>query len=378
MTDVKITGLAKRFGTVDVLQDIDLQVNSGEFVVLVGPSGCGKSTLLRMIAGLETIETGTVRIDGQVVNQVEADQRGIAMVFQSYALYPHMTVGENIGFCLIVAGEKKDVIASKVLEVGRTLQIEHLLDRKPGELSGGQRQRVAIGRAIVRNPRVFLFDEPLSNLDAELRVQMRLELAKLHNRLQATMIYVTHDQTEAMPMADKIVIMNNGRLEQIGTPIELFNNPCNQFVAGFIGTPKMNFLEARVAVVAADTVQLDLSGHSLVLANRWGQQLQEGMDVTLGVRPAEIGAAYAGGPMLKGSVNVVEQLGRETLTYLILAGGVNLAILETGQHNHYLGQEWQVCLNPDAVYLFDRQGLTIPATVVAELNPDFVPEGEPA
>ena len=247
MADLELQNVKKSYGTVDIIPGIDLAIEKGEFVVFVGPSGCGKSTLLRMIAGLEEVTSGAIRIDGKDVTHAEPADRGIAMVFQSYALYPHLTVGENIGFSLSLARRSKAEIAEAVGKAARVLQLEHLLDRKPKALSGGQRQRVAIGRAIVRNPQVFLFDEPLSNLDAALRTQMRLELTDLHTQIGATMVYVTHDQVEAMTMADKIVVLNKGHVEQVGTPMDLYRNPATPFVAGFIGSPKMNLFEGEFA-----------------------------------------------------------------------------------------------------------------------------------
>ena len=260
MADLKLNKVIKRFGEVQTIHGVDLDIKHGEFVVFVGPSGCGKSTLLRMIAGLETISDGEVVIDSQKVNDVSPSDRGIAMVFQSYALYPHMTVRENMSFGLRLAKKSKAEIEQRVGEASRILKLDHLLDRLPKQLSGGQRQRVAIGRTIVRNPKVFLFDEPLSNLDAELRVQMRVEISKLHEQLGNTMVYVTHDQVEAMTMADKIVVLSDGRVEQVGAPLELYHNPQNQFVAGFIGSPRMNFLNAEVLKAEADKAWLKLSG----------------------------------------------------------------------------------------------------------------------
>src|SRR5918998_3623100 len=247
MADVVLKGVCKSFGTAKVIHDVDLAVRDGEFVVFVGPSGCGKSTLLRLIAGLEDITVGDLSIDGTRVNDLPPPKRGIAMVFQTYALYPHMTVYDNMAFGLELAKASKAEIDQRVREAARLLQIETLLDRKPKQLSGGQRQRVAIGRAIVREPKVFLFDEPLSNLDAALRVQTRIEIAKLHSNLNATMIYVTHDQVEAMTLADRIVVLNAGRIEQVGTPLDLYHHPANLFVAGFIRSPRMNLLPATVA-----------------------------------------------------------------------------------------------------------------------------------
>ncbi|MGN6466926.1 MAG: ABC transporter ATP-binding protein, partial [Rhizobiaceae bacterium] len=254
MAGLSLHSVKKSFGQTEVVAGVDLEVADGEFVVFVGPSGCGKSTLLRMIAGLESTSGGTIRIAGRDVTNVDPSKRGVAMVFQTYALYPHMTVAANMGFPLEMAGDSQADIDKKVAEAARILHLEPYLKRKPRELSGGQRQRVAIGRAIVRKPDVFLFDEPLSNLDAELRVQMRLEIARLHQELGSTMIYVTHDQVEAMTLANRIVVLNMGRIEQVGAPLELYENPDNRFVAGFIGSPRMNFVEAEVLRAAGDRV----------------------------------------------------------------------------------------------------------------------------
>src|SRR5437868_10325001 len=250
MASLQLRRVVKRYGTTAVIHGIDLELKDGEFVVFVGPSGCGKSTLLRMIAGLESVTEGDLLIDGKRVNDVSAAQRGLAMVFQSYALYPHMTVYQNLAFGLENLGAPRAEIESKVNAAARMLKLDALLERRPTQLSGGQRQRVAIGRAIVRDPTIFLFDEPLANLDAELRVQMRAEITALHKRLGTTMVYVTHDQVEAMTMADRIAVLRNGRIEQYGTPLELYNRPANRFVAGFIGSPQMNFLNARVVEVS--------------------------------------------------------------------------------------------------------------------------------
>src|SRR5690554_1966167 len=276
-TNIELSRIVKAYGDVSVIHGIDLTINPGEFTVFVGPSGCGKSTLLRMIAGLEPITGGDLLIDGERMNDVPAARRGIAMVFQSYALYPHMSVYQNLAFGLETAKMPKAEIAERVAKAAEILKIEPLLTRKPKQLSGGQRQRVAIGRAIVREPRIFLFDEPLSNLDAELRVQMRVEIAKLHNDLGNTMIYVTHDQVEAMTMADKIVVLRLGIIEQAGAPLELYNNPKNLFVAGFIGSPKMNFLTAT-----ADGSGLKVAGNALTLPRTVTGA------TTLGARPEHI------------------------------------------------------------------------------------------
>ncbi len=292
MVEVVLTGIRKSFGAVDVIKGIDLTIKHGEFCVFVGPSGCGKSTLLRIIAGLEVATAGTIHIDGAEVSQAEPSERGIAMVFQSYALYPHLTVRQNIGFGLSLAKMPKDQIAKIVDQTAATLQLGQLLDRKPKELSGGQRQRVAIGRAIVRNPKVFLFDEPLSNLDASLRSQMRIEITDLHARLGATMIYVTHDQVEAMTMADKIVVLNGGQIEQGGSPMALYNQPATPFVAGFIGSPRMNLFDGK-------------------LAEAMGCR-------TYGIRPEHVVLGREG--RWKGRVKYVEHLGADAIVHLDVPG----------------------------------------------------------
>jgi multiple sugar transport system ATP-binding protein len=316
MANVEVKNVRKAFASVEVIKGVDLSVKEREFVVFVGPSGCGKSTLLRMIAGLEEITSGDVLIDGVRVNDVPPDARGLAMVFQSYALYPHMSVADNMGFALRLAGVHKDERRTKVLAAAKILQLELLLDRKPGQLSGGQRQRVAIGRAIVRNPKVFLFDEPLSNLDAALRVQMRVELAKLHRDLKATMIYVTHDQVEAMTMADRIVVLNAGFVEQVGSPLELYNRPRNRFVAGFIGSPTMNFIEVEATATSAQGVTVQLPGGATLTIPVTGANVSVGDALTLGVRPDHMKVSESGA--VAGPVMVVERLGGLTYLYVQL------------------------------------------------------------
>jgi ABC-type sugar transport system ATPase subunit len=302
MTAVSVRNAVKSYGMTKVIHDISLDVNPGEFLVFVGPSGCGKSTLLRMIAGLESFESGTISIDDEVVNQKPARDRDIAMVFQEYALYPHMSVEKNMGFGLKMRGVPKHQIASRVGEAARILQIEPLLARRPRELSGGQRQRVAMGRAIVRNPKVFLFDEPLSNLDAKLRIDMRTEIKRLHQQLGATMVYVTHDQVEAMTMADRIVVLNHGRIEQIGAPRDLYRNPTSRFVAGFIGSPTINFIKCSVEQGAL----ILPSGHRMALV---GASLENGA-VELGIRPEHLKERQGG---VAAVVELVEPLGADTL-----------------------------------------------------------------
>ncbi|MEO8530372.1 MAG: sn-glycerol-3-phosphate ABC transporter ATP-binding protein UgpC [Deltaproteobacteria bacterium] len=310
MSSLKLRGLRKAYGAVEVIKGVDLDIEAREFVVFVGPSGCGKSTLLRMIAGLETITGGSLEIGGKQMNDVDPSQRGVAMVFQTYALYPHLTVRENMGFALKFAKMSKAEIAAQVLEAARILELEPLLDRRPKDLSGGQRQRVAIGRAIVRHPQVFLFDEPLSNLDAELRVHMRIELARLHRELKTTMIYVTHDQVEAMTLADRIVVLRAGVVEQVGTPLELYDDPANQFVAGFIGSPKMNLLEG---VVDGANLRLTRHGDQLVPLGALAARVSAGEVITAGIRPEHF--KRGGSAVLTVMTEIVEQLGGETYAY---------------------------------------------------------------
>ena len=350
-TSIELRNLVKAYGDVEVIHGVNLTIDPGEFTVFVGPSGCGKSTLLRMIAGLEPITGGDLLIDGQRMNEVPAARRGIAMVFQSYALYPHMSVYQNLAFGLETAKMPKAEIAERVQRAAEILKIEPLLKRKPKQLSGGQRQRVAIGRAIVREPRIFLFDEPLSNLDAELRVQMRVEIAKLHNDLGNTMIYVTHDQVEAMTMADKIVVLRNGVIEQAGAPLELYNNPRNLFVAGFIGSPKMNFLSA-----AADDAGLKVAGGTVALdRNTTGA-------ITLGVRPEHITIGEGSGVALaQVRVELVENLGGQTVVYATTTDGQPVTIVLEGQRAVELGSTVTAHIDPRLVHLFDAEGGAIPA-----------------
>ncbi|TDR73046.1 ABC transporter ATP-binding protein [Paludibacterium purpuratum] len=315
MAAVSLKGICKDFGTVRTLHGIDLEIRDGEFIVFVGPSGCGKSTLLRSIAGLEEISEGELQIDLQRVNELPPVKRGISMVFQSYALYPHMSVFENLAFGLRLAHKSKAEYTPQVEQVARVLQIDHLLTRKPKELSGGQRQRVAIGRAIVQRPKVFLFDEPLSNLDASLRVQMRIEIAKLHRELATTMIYVTHDQVEAMTLADRIVVLRAGRIEQVGSPTELYHRPANRFVAGFMGSPSMNFLPGRIAQIDENGIVVALSGGARVSVQVAPGRALPGDEVCVGVRPEHLHLA-AGDNELAGEAMAIEQLGDSTVLYL--------------------------------------------------------------
>ena len=324
MAELALEGVSKHFGTVMAVDGVDLEIAHGEFVVFVGPSGCGKSTMLRLISGLESVTTGRIRIGGRDMTHAPPSRRGVAMVFQSYALFPHMTAAENIAFGLRLARTPKDEITRRVTEVAATLQIEALLERYPRELSGGQRQRVAIGRSIIRDPQVFLFDEPLSNLDAALRVRMRLEIARLHDRLDATMVYVTHDQTEAMTLADRIVVINDGRIEQVGAPVHLYDAPANLFVAGFIGAPAMNFVPAVVESPEGSGKQVRFGSVSLPLPDvreavpRPLPVRREAVPgpVTFGVRPEHLTVAPAGEGDFSGRVEIVEKLGAESLIYL--------------------------------------------------------------
>jgi multiple sugar transport system ATP-binding protein len=310
MASVEIRGVKKAYGATQVIHGVDIEINDGEFVILVGPSGCGKSTLLRMIAGLENITGGEIAIGDRVVNDVPPKERDIAMVFQNYALYPHMTVADNMAFSMKLRNAPKEEIAERVNKAAGILGLDNLLDRYPRQLSGGQRQRVAMGRAIVRDPQVFLFDEPLSNLDAKLRVQMRTEIKELHQRLKTTTVYVTHDQIEAMTMADKIVVMQGGRIEQVGAPLDLYDRPANVFVAAFIGSPSMNLIEGRVS-----GGMVEVSGARLPLPA--GISADEGREVIYGIRPEHLHQADQG---LTGTVSVIEPTGSETHVVLRLAG----------------------------------------------------------
>ncbi|MBB4953657.1 lactose/L-arabinose transport system ATP-binding protein [Agrobacterium vitis] len=322
MTNVSLAAICKSYGALEVIKGVDLEVKSGEFVVFVGPSGCGKSTLLRMIAGLEDISAGTLTIGGKQMNDVDPSMRGIAMVFQTYALYPHMTVQQNMGFALRFAGMDKSEINRRVRDAAKILELDALMARKPAQLSGGQRQRVAIGRAIVRKPDVFLFDEPLSNLDAELRVNMRIEIARLHKELNATIIYVTHDQVEAMTLADKIVVMRAGKVEQIGSPLHLYDDPDTMFVAGFIGSPKMNFLSAHVVETGQNRVTIALARQpDIQLSLPLSATVSVGQSLSLGLRPEHFLAEGEGDAQLTVEVDVTENLGSTSFVYARLRDG---------------------------------------------------------
>jgi multiple sugar transport system ATP-binding protein len=353
MAGLKLSGVRKAYGATTVLHGIDLDVADGEFVVFVGPSGCGKSTLLRSIAGLEEITGGTIAIDGADATRLPASERGLAMVFQSYALYPHMTVRANMAFALENMGFKRDEIERRVQRAATMLRLTDYLERKPKALSGGQRQRVAIGRAIVRDPKIFLFDEPLSNLDAELRVATRKELAALHAEIGGTMIYVTHDQVEAMTLADRIVVLQSGRIEQVGTPLDLYNRPDNLFVAGFIGSPRMNLLPGRVT--ATGKVALGEGGYEVACATG---SLATGSKVTLGIRPEHLALAL-GGQGLPLAIDLVERLGGESYLYGTAAGLPQITLRLDGQSEHERGHGVALAFPQHSLHLFDEAGKAV-------------------
>ncbi|WP_347267705.1 sn-glycerol-3-phosphate ABC transporter ATP-binding protein UgpC [Paracoccus sp. (in: a-proteobacteria)] len=349
MGAVSFRKLGKSYGTLRIVKDIDLEIADGEFVVLVGPSGCGKSTTLRMLAGLESITSGEVRIGGTVVNALQPRERDIAMVFQDYALYPHKSVRDNLGFSLKVRGVERAEAERRIEEAAQMLGIAHLLDRRPGQLSGGQRQRVAMGRAIVRRPQVFLFDEPLSNLDAQLRGQVRTEIKKLHQALKTTIIYVTHDQVEAMTLADRIVILRGGIIEQVGTPDQVYNTPANVFVGSFIGAPAMNFVRGRVrgrVAHCADGVSFDLSQVAGAPA--------EGAEVIIGLRPEHIRAGSGAGIDFAGAVQVVEPLGADTLAHFGIGEATLTARLDPAERPE-TGQRIALSIAPRNLHLFDAE-----------------------
>ena len=357
MADLQLHEIRKSFGSLEVIKGVDLDIRSGEFVVFVGPSGCGKSTLLRMIAGLEDITSGRLTIGGQDMTDADPSKRGIAMVFQTYALYPHMTVRENMGFALKFAGMAKDDIARRVAEAARILELEPLMDRKPKALSGGQRQRMAIGRAIVRNPDVFLFDEPLSNLDAELRVHMRVEIARLHGELNATIIYVTHDQVEAMTLANRIVVLRAGRVEQIGAPLDLYDDPDNMFVAGFIGSPRMNFLAAEVQSVSDGLVGVRLADQpdcAFQIATTATPDVGE--TVTVGIRPEHFVASGTGDADLALTVDVIEHLGALSYVYAHIRPGEQIIVAQEESRKGRPRDPIQAGIAADRCFLFDRDG----------------------
>jgi len=351
LSTVELVKLRKSYGAADILHGVDLSIGDGEFVALVGPSGCGKSTMLRMIAGLEDITGGDVIIDGRRVNDENPRQRNIAMVFQNYALYPHMSVEQNIGLNLKIAGFKKDVIATRVRDAAKLLDIEDLLARRPGQLSGGQRQRVAMGRAIVRDPAVFLFDEPLSNLDAKLRVQMRSEIKALHTKVQKTSIYVTHDQIEAMTLADRVVVMNKGRIEQMGSPIELYERPNNLFVAGFIGSPAMNTVNAKV-VLRDGVAYAEIEASSAIRLGSHGD-LVDGQEIIVGIRPEHL-EINAGSDGFAATVSFIEPTGAQTQVTSTVADH-SLVSIVAGQRRFAPGERVTLSIAPEFVHVFDAK-----------------------
>ena len=357
MGQLKLSGVTKRFGTAEVIHPTDLVIEDGEFAVFVGPSGCGKSTMLRMIAGLEEITEGTIEIDGKVVNNLAPVKRGISMVFQSYALYPHMSVFENIAFPLRVAREKEPEVKARVQRAAEVLKLEDRLRHRPGALSGGQRQRVAIGRAIVREPAVFLFDEPLSNLDAALRAEMRVELSRLHSQLGNTMVYVTHDQIEAMTMADKIVVLRDGSVEQAGTPLELYHKPANRFVAGFIGNPTMNFLPVTCTAASGGSVTVRLPNGSAIALPVDGSGVSAGDALELGIRPDDL-EDRADGPLTL-LPEVVERLGNQTVVYTATPDGTPVCVVAGGAADVRPGREMRVGFDPAAAHLFTSDGTAL-------------------
>ena len=372
MSAIRFRDVHKRYdkASLDTIRQVDLDIENGEFVVFVGPSGCGKSTLLRMVAGLEDISTGELSINGKRVNETPPSRRGVAMVFQSYALYPHMSVYDNMAFGLKQARTDKGTVDQRVRKASKILQLDPLLQRLPKELSGGQRQRVAIGRAIVREPDVFLFDEPLSNLDASLRVQTRLEIAKLHKDIgTASMIYVTHDQVEAMTLADKIVLLNagepvqrDGSVAQFGAPLQLYHHPVNKFVAGFIGSPKMNFVGARLTRAEPGHAMARV-GDADLHAEVDARSLPPGGDVTLGVRPEHVQIVAAPGDnIVTGLVAFVEQLGEASYLYVRLAGGELVTVRQSGQSSISIGHPIRLYFPPDCLHLFDADDVAAPRT----------------
>jgi ABC-type sugar transport system ATPase subunit len=356
MATLELRKLEKRFDSLQIIKPLDLSVAHGEFVVFVGPSGCGKSTLLRMIAGLEATSSGDILIDDMNVTTLPPVRRSVAMVFQNYALYPHMTVEDNIGFGLRIAGMPRAQRREKVLEAARILQLEPYLERKPRSLSGGQRQRVAIGRAIVKKPKLFLFDEPLSNLDAELRFQTRLEIAKLHRDLGATMIYVTHDQVEAMTLADRIVVLRNGGIEQVGSPMAIYLNPANLFVAGFVGSPKMNFLEGHVSAVDADGIRVTIPtlAPGVYPCRTALTRPAVGTPITLGVRAEHIDEADGHG--FTARIEIVEKLGSVSYAYVETPLGARLSVERRGPRQDTIGNTLHLRLVPEHIFVFATTG----------------------
>jgi len=362
MSEVELKKIRKAFGSAFAIQGVDLRIEQGEFCCFVGPSGCGKSTLLRLIAGLEDVDNGEIHLDDERVDQLPPARRGIAMVFQSYALYPHMTVYQNLAFGLEQARLSKEAIRKRIDDAARMLQIETLLERRPRQLSGGQRQRVAIGRAIVRQPRVFLFDEPLSNLDAGLRQQTRIELARLHQRLGATMIFVTHDQTEAMTLADKIVVLRDGRVEQVGDPMTLYHHPANRFVAGFLGAPSMNLLHALLESASDDRATIRLRGGGRLTVAVAAARLSDGAAVSCGFRPEHVELCDPGQGVLQARVALCERLGDHSLVMMDLADGETLTAKVAPGGEPATGRSVGLRLAAQHGHLFDDAGVACPRT----------------
>ncbi|MFD1625576.1 ABC transporter ATP-binding protein [Azospirillum griseum] len=361
MAPVSLRQIRKSYHELSVIHGIDLEIADGEFIVFVGPSGCGKSTLLRMIAGLEEITGGDLTIDGVRANDQSPVERGVAMVFQSYALYPHMTVRDNMAFGLKMAKADRTLIAQRVAEAARILHLERYLDRRPSALSGGQRQRVAIGRAIVRHPKVFLFDEPLSNLDAALRVNTRLEIARLHRDLGNTMIYVTHDQVEAMTLADRIVVLNGGRVEQVGTPAELYERPANRFVASFIGSPAMSFLPAQIAALDGGRLTLALAdGRPIPTHHRASEATRLGDPVTIGLRPEHLAPDGPGSAALPVEIQDIEYHGDRRFLYASAPGANGLTMAIPGGRPFQVGDRFDARFDPTALHVFDGAGVALP------------------
>jgi multiple sugar transport system ATP-binding protein len=355
MARISLKNVKKSYGTAHVIKGVDIEIDDGEFCVFVGPSGCGKSTLLRMIAGLEDITSGELRIGDRVVNELPPSERGVAMVFQSYAIFPHMTVRENVAFGLTIAKASQAEKDAKVAEAARILQMEHLLDRRPSQLSGGQRQRVAIGRAIVRKPQVFLFDEPLSNLDAALRMDMRMEIGRLHQQLGASMIYVTHDQVEAMTLADKIVVLKDGNVMQIGAPMELYHNPANLFVAGFLGAPSMNFIKVKVESVNGDKALVSNAALEPVAVSAKRAPFKPGDTAILGLRPQYLEIAKGTGSV-HGTVALTERLGSETVLDVTLKDGSKMIAALSQDAIFEVGSPVNLSFDPDTAHLFAEDG----------------------
>lgn len=360
MSEIKLDSIHKSFGKVEVIHDANIQIEDGEFVVFVGPSGCGKSTLLRLIAGLEEITSGELSIGNRVVNELNPKERGIAMVFQSYALYPHLTVYQNMAFGLKLGKSGKKEIKRRVHAAAEALELTEYLKRRPAQLSGGQRQRVAIGRAIVRKPKVFLFDEPLSNLDAALRVQTRLEIAKLHQDLQTTIVYVTHDQVEAMTLADKIVVLKDGRVEQVGAPLDIYHRPANLFVAGFIGSPKMNFIPAKVLAVTEKGAEICFVNGDTIILNKVVSESAVGKKVTVGVRPEHlIWKDNSQSCQITTTIEVIEHLGDISYLYTKQSDGTPVVVSMAGTSQYKIGEKITVSVENENIHLFAEDGYVV-------------------